>query len=495
MRFYRDLLKHSSIYGVGQILSRLASILLLPVYTFFLRPADYGLIAILDLITGVLAIFIGGGMVAAVNRFHFDTNNREEQARVWWSGMAFVCLASTAICLPAVLARDALANLTLGPDAPNGGLCYALALATVWFSTVGQIPETYLRVRKWSSLSVGLSLGRLLLNIALNVSLLTLTRLGVVGVLLGNLITNILMTLILVGVIVREERPLGIDHRVFGQMMRFGAPLIITAFFSMIMHQADRYLLRMHVGMDQVGVYSLAYQVGQGVNTLFLVPFTAIWNVVLYELAKQPNSKQLYADVFSYFVRALGIVMLGAALFARPLLAVLTPDDYSAAASLVPIVCLAYFLFSLHEHFRVPCLLAKKSMNLIPVYGLAAVVNVLANLALIPRFGVIGAAWASVATFGTFSMFGLYQYRKISRYPYPLLKCTCVTAGLCFTYQAYTWSGDAWEWPISLAVCIGWTLALFGPQFRQLVAMRRTRPIAGVRDPLVAENTQTVSST
>lgn len=494
MRFYRDLIKHSSIYGIGQILSRLASILLLPVYTYFLRPADYGVIAILDLITGVLAIFIGGGMVAAVNRFHFDTTDIKRQAKVWWSGLAFVAVASTAICLPAFLARDVVATLTLGPEVTNGGLCYALALATVWLSTVGQVPETYLRVKKWSTMSVVISLGRLLLNIGLNVCFLAFSGMGVVGILLGNLITNVLMTLLLVGVVAKHERPWAIDKQLLLGMLRFGSPLIVTAFFSMLMHQADRYFLRLHLGMDDVGVYSLAYQVGQGVNTLFLVPFTAIWNVVLYEIQRQPNSKQLYADVFGYFVKALGLVMLAASLFAKPILGILTPDDYSGAAELVPIVCLAYFFFSLHEHFRVPCLLAKKSLNLIPVYGTAAVVNILANMALIPAMGASGAAWSSVITFATFSLFGLYQYRKVDQYPYRVFRCTGVVGGLCLTYAAYTLAVNTWAWPISLVVCLLWAVALFAPQLKQIsqqFSIRRSARVTPVTD---GQNTSAMAS-
>ena len=62
---YRDILKHSGVYGLGQVLSRLASVLMLPLYTHYLRPADYGTIAILDLTAGVVGIIIGGGMVSA----------------------------------------------------------------------------------------------------------------------------------------------------------------------------------------------------------------------------------------------------------------------------------------------------------------------------------------------------------------------------------------------------------------------------------------------
>ena len=63
---YWEIAKHSAVYGVGQILGRVALLLLLPLYTSYLRPADYGCVAILDLTSAVLAILLGGGIASAV---------------------------------------------------------------------------------------------------------------------------------------------------------------------------------------------------------------------------------------------------------------------------------------------------------------------------------------------------------------------------------------------------------------------------------------------
>ena len=106
---YRDILKHSGVYGLGQVLSRLASVLMLPLYTHYLRPADYGTIAILDLTAGIVTIIVGGGMVSAVSRYHFDTEVRHEQNAVWWTGLIVVVVLATAAVAPAFLFRASLA--------------------------------------------------------------------------------------------------------------------------------------------------------------------------------------------------------------------------------------------------------------------------------------------------------------------------------------------------------------------------------------------------
>ncbi len=77
---------------------RMASIMLLPLYTHCLTPADYGVTAILDLTTAILALMIGGGMVSAVTRFHFDQDDELHHDRVWWTGFACMAVLHCSCC-------------------------------------------------------------------------------------------------------------------------------------------------------------------------------------------------------------------------------------------------------------------------------------------------------------------------------------------------------------------------------------------------------------
>ncbi|MFM9961949.1 MAG: lipopolysaccharide biosynthesis protein [Planctomycetaceae bacterium] len=467
MKLHRDILKHSAVYGIGQILGRLASLLLLPLYTRCLSPSDYGCVAILDLTAGILAVFIGSGMATAVTRYHFDTESEEDRNRLWWTGLGYLGLASLILIGPMWLARHWLANVTLGPDVVNGATFYTLALATMACSAFGELLDAYLRVQKWSGRYVSLSLLRLLVNIALNVYFLVVLDWGIMGLLTGNLIATAANTLVLFVMFCRSRGPCELDRGVARKLLGFGTPLIATALLSMVFHEADRYFLRVYVDLEQVGIYSLAYKIGQAVNMLCLVPFAAIWGVVVYEIARSPDAKRQYAAVFEQFVAGLLLVMLAASLFAKPLLMLLTTNDYSAAADLVPVICLAYSFFSLNEHFRVPVMLARKTLSLIPVYLFAAVLNIVCNLVLIPRFHAAGAAWASVLTYAGFSLFGLMQYRKIDVYPYPFRRCGTILAGMILTWIACR---TAWDvslvagWSASVSSWLAWTGLLFGRQ-------------------------------
>lgn len=223
MKPLKDLLKHSSIYAAGQILTRLASVLLLPLYTNCLSPADYGVVGMLDTTAAILSLMIGGGMVAAVTRFHFERPTEEDHDRTWWTGLTWVAFASVVVLTPLWLGRQTLVSVTLPHGVSNGEWLYTLTLATILVQLVGYLVDGYLRVLKWSGVFVSISLCRLLLNIGLNVWFLVGMKYGVEGLLMGNLLASIAHTVVLLGVFVCTRGPYQFSLSLAKKLLRFSA--------------------------------------------------------------------------------------------------------------------------------------------------------------------------------------------------------------------------------------------------------------------------------
>jgi O-antigen/teichoic acid export membrane protein len=468
----RQIVRHAGVFGAGAILSRLASVVLLPLYTHHLRPEDYAIIAIVDLTVSLLAILASGGIASAAMRAHFATLDKHHHDRVWWTGLVGTTVGAALVVVPALMLSDSLAVLAFGHNQEDGAYFLGLALATLSVSGITHLIETYFRARKASTLLVSVSLGRLLLNIALNVTFLVGREMGVAGILWGNLISVTLTAAFLGGIFLRNQGPFALDRTLAVSYWRFGWPLVIYGILSVLMHEADRYVLRLFVDLEEVGIYSVAYQIGQGVNTLVITPFVTIWSVMVYEIARDANAKAIYARVFKQFVFGLGLVMLGTSLFIEAALSFIAPAEYAPAAGIVPVVCLAYLFFSLHEHFKVPALLANRTTALLPVAGLCAAANVFFNILLIPRFGGLGAAWASVFTFTVFSVAGLLQYRQIDRYDYPFRSCMLITVGMVVTFLAHReltlyLPGPTLQLASASVLWILWFVALFGRYTRE----------------------------
>src|SRR5262249_26535963 len=192
------------------------------------------------------------------------------------------------------------------------------------------------------------------------------------------------------------------------------------------------------------------------------------WPVFAYEIAHRPDAKAIFVRVFEYFFYGLCLIMLGISLFIEAVLGWMVTADFIAAAALIPVVCLSYIFFSLHEHFRLPVMIAKKTKNLLPAFLLAAATNAVANLLLIPRMGITGAAWAGVLTFAVFSFSGLWLYRKTDRYPYPFGRCALVLVGMVVTYLgceslASLRLQHPWLWFVPIACWFACLAVLFAP--------------------------------
>ncbi len=497
MKPLRDLLKHSSIYAIGQVLTRIASVLLLPLYTHCLTPTDYGITAIMDLTATILSLMIGAGMVTAVTRFHFDHESDEQHDRLWWTGLTYLIGASMVVLFPLWLGRQILSDVTLGEHVANGALFYSYTLATIFVQVAGQFADGYLRVNKWSGTFVLISMGRLLINVCLNVWLLVGMKMGVEGLLLGNLLASCAHTVVLLCVFAKTRGKYRFSFSLAMNMVRFSAPLMVTAMLAMLMHEADRYVLRAMISLEEVGVYALAHKIGFAVNTLCLLPFSSIWHVAIYDIDRMPKANEIFSRIFGWFVSGIGVLLLGAALTVHPILPLLTPDAYGHAIDLIAVILLGFFFFGLQLQFEVPAMLAKKTGLLIPGSVVGVIVNVAANSLLIPHLGLWGAATAGVLTYMSYSFTTLFMCRGIRPIAYPWTRTFLMVAGLCSSYLVMRYLlfpnlGVIGQLASSVVCCGIWSVVLFGKDGMDWWSTRRKNTVQSTPIAVVEKEAEAV---
>jgi O-antigen/teichoic acid export membrane protein len=181
----------------------------------------------------------------------------------------------------------------------------------------------------------------------------------------------------------------------------------------------------------------LAYTFAQGVNTLAITPFLAIWDVTKFEVAGKPEATAVYSRVFDLFLSGLIVVMLGLSLFVRPLLHLLTTPAYWSAAEVVPVICLGYVFFSSNIFFTIPASTRDMTHRLVPANAAAALINTICNIALIPTFGIYGAAIATVIAFLVLAIINFAIARQIAVIPYPLTKVSGTLFCAALIYCSY----------------------------------------------------------
>ncbi|HZE73245.1 MAG TPA: oligosaccharide flippase family protein [Pyrinomonadaceae bacterium] len=460
----RRLSSQTLIYGLGDAVTRVAALILLPIYTRFLTPDDYGKFAIATLFATVLALILDFGQRTAFFRFYFDTDDPIARRKLTGTVLLFLLLASTAVLIPLTLSFNRLGPL-LVRDASLVPLIQ-ISLISTFFDVGSAIPFAIFRARQYAAKYAALSLARFTINVTLNIIAIVVLHLGVVGLVYANLGTSALFFLICLVLTVRDIE-WTIEPTLLKQLLRFGLPLIPAGLAYWILNLSDRFFLQRYADLTQVGLYSVSYSIA-AVLHMVIGWFNTAYAPYCYSIAKEPGATTIYARVMVYSIALLTLLGLGLSLFAREALALLTPPSYHAAAPIVPLIVLSYLFFEVYYIVSFGFDLTRKTGYAPFIIGTSALINLGLNVVLIPRYGMYGAA---VATLVSYMLLPVIEYPIVRRlYPVPyawgrLAKLFIIS---CLVYLAGAWLKTGRiliDLGSGLSLILVWGLALYLARF------------------------------
>lgn len=390
------LARHSAIYGLGFALQRVVGFLMVPIYTHFLVPADYGVVELLDLTVWLVGAIAGAGITTALVRFHEKAEGEAARREVVTAALAAALALNTAAAAVMLLASRPLAALLLGD--PSRALLIRIAFVTYALQATIDVPLTYLRAREKPGAYTAASLIRLALALSLNVLFVVVFRMGVLGVFLSGLVTTGVMGLGLAALTLRETG-LRVSRRRLAEIVRFGAPLVGLSLGMFAIHFGDRFFLRWYAGLDHVGVYALGYKFGFALS-LLVQPVSLAWSVRVFKTMATPDGARTAARLFTLHVGLLAWIVLGLGGLASEIVWFVADPAYAAAAALIPVIALAYLFREAADFLKAVYLVEGKSTRIGAIVAGAAALCIALYWVLIPRMGGKGAALATLVTFG-----------------------------------------------------------------------------------------------
>jgi O-antigen/teichoic acid export membrane protein len=400
--------KNTLIYATGEGLTRLVGFVMLPIYTRFLTPADYGVLELLSMTIEVVAMIAGIGIASSVFKFYADA----EDSR---SGRLVISTATTAVILLAAvtaflgfLASPLLADLVLG--SAGEPLYFRLFFLIYLVQSASAIPFLLLRLEERAVLFVGISLAKLVGMLSLNVFFVVGLEMGVLGILLSNLIVTGASGLgLLVYLYVRTGW--GFSAARLRAMVAFGFPMVFWFLGSFILVFSDRYFVNHFTGTEAVGLYSLAYKFAFILSGLAFAPFQMFWDPQRFLIARQENALEIFRRVFLYLNLVIGAVGLVIVLFVEDLLRIMADPAFLPAHRLVPLVVAAQIVYLWTAYTNLGLFLKSKTQVLAMMSGVVVATVLLLNLLLIPRFGTMGAALATLVAYSV-RMGGVYFFSQ-----------------------------------------------------------------------------------
>ena len=390
------LAKHSVIYGIGTATNKLVAFLLLPIYTQYLTTHDYGIKELVGLSTDIIGTLMATAISSAFFRFYFDYQDQEKKDLVL--SCSYLSLGGFGLVVVIVLAFTTPVMAEYILDSPALYTYFLISFASMWFQTLNGIGFNLLRAQMQSVRYITFTITKLIAAIGLNILFVIYFRLGVLGILISTLLTSIGIFIFLnvpqlLRVGLRFSLPLVKD------MVRFGFPLIWSQLGAFVVHLSDRFFIKAYSSISDAGLYSLGYRFGTLPGSFISEPFNQVWQPRRLELYKQENSEEIFGRVFTYFLLLLSFVGLGVAVLTRDILMIIADQKFWTAYKIVPIIVLANTIFTFHYHFNIGLIIEKKTKYLAYINFSNGLFVVLLNFLLIPRYGMFGAAYATLIAF------------------------------------------------------------------------------------------------
>ncbi len=469
-------------YGLGVVLSRAVSFILLPVYTRYLSPSDYGLLQLLQMVVDILAILVSAGTTAGVFRFYFKAQTEDERRRVVVT--AFLMLAGLNLA-------GALVLMPLAPLIWKYGLSHAgspalvrIAASNFVLDSCVTVPMLLMQVRRRAGLYTATTLGKLILGLCLNILFIVGLRKGVGGILVANLITNVLIGAFLVTWMLRQTG-LVPSRAAASDLRRFGLPYQLATAGTFVLNFGDRAFLQAFHGLAAVGIYGLAYQCGFMLINLTSAPFFRAWGPQRLQLASSSPREvrdESYNQAFRYLNLLVVTVAVGMSLFAWPAVAILSDPQYRSAASLVPVITAAFLVQVWTDVVSLGIEVSERTKYATYATWIGAAAILALYAALIPALAGMGAALATllgfIVRFACFYRFSQKLWPVAWRWEQPV-RLAGIGAILVAVCSARTPTGIVSQAAIATACFLvyaaaAWVVILSPRERRQIASLLKT---------------------
>lgn len=408
----KDFVKSGIIYSIPTIVSRALSIVLVPLYTRVLSPADYGVLDLLSAFGNLALLTVALEISQAVARFVASEHDPSERSRVATTGLWFTVLMYSLFVSGAQILAPLLSGLLLGEDGFTH--IFRLSVLQIALNGVTLIAHDQLRWQLRPGQHVVGSVLTLVFGSGGSVFFTLVLDLGVIGMILG-LISGSVVTLVYSLYQLRDTFTLHPSVSRLRKMLSFSIPLVPSGMAVFISRFVDRLIIRHFLELEDVGLYGIAFRLA-GTVSLLTTGFRMAMSPLVYARHDQPETPGYLAVLFRYFLAFFVVVFAFLSLFSSDILRIMTTEQYWPAAKLVPILVPAILLSSMYIFAPGPFVTNHtKRVMFINIAG--AVFSASINWILVPRFGYSGAAVGTLLGYGL--IFTSYMFVNQSLYPVP----------------------------------------------------------------------------
>lgn len=400
----RKLLKESVVYSVGPVLEKLIGVFLIPIYTAYLTPSDYGVLQYIITIGALLIPVIGAGLSTSFWRFRSGED--------WDQGE---------VTLHVVLGQLMIGTCVV--------VCMILIYFYAYHTIVGFMLTVYVASRALmvvyeSTLLVLQAQHRVFLYLVLSISytftlvvcsilLIVVFDYNYSGVIYSAFWVTLAFALLFSWPLIKDIK-WSLNKKLLNELLKYGIPLAYANIAAIVIMFSDILFLKWLSTEHEVGLYSFGYKFAMLVNVFLITPFFKSWNPMRWEIYKQKDGKATFSMVYDGLLVLLpflallvtaGGVLLAGFLSQNP--------DFLLGLMVVPVIGGAYVFYAIYYFNAMGILFADRTKYITRIMMLSAGLNLILNYLLIPAYGMYGAGIATLISYACMAIISIVVSQKL----------------------------------------------------------------------------------
>ncbi|MAJ89928.1 MAG: polysaccharide biosynthesis protein [Flavobacteriales bacterium] len=415
MKFVKKLAGQTAIYGLSSVIGRLLNYLLVPIYTRYFMPEEYGVVTEIYAYVAFFVVLLTYGLETAFFRF---SNNKYEAKKVYSTALVSLMFSSfTFVC-------------TLFFFAPSISVLMGYGIETrfvYWFAiilgidAISSISFAKLRNEEKAITFATVQMVNIIVNIGLNVYFIVYQRLGIEYIFVSNLIASVITLLLLTPEMLRSK--FTFDRKIWYKMMVYALPLLIAGLAGMTNETIDRVLLKHmlpnpETASFELGLYGAFYKLSI-IMILFVQTFRFAAEPFFFAQHQKKESRQVYADIMKYFIIVMIVIFLTVIIFYDFAISFLGQAYHDERGFLVvSLLLLANLFLGVFYNLSIWYKLIEKTIYgaYLAIFG--AIITLVLNTVLIPKIGFVGCAWATLVCYFGMSLLSYFLSKKHFFIPY-----------------------------------------------------------------------------
>lgn len=399
----KELFSHTAIYGIGIMLNKVLSFLLIPVYTFYFSPADLGLYNLIQSLWLFIILIYVYGMETSFIRFFIDSKEEKIKKEIYSTTLILITATSLVFSIIIYFLAGAISNFIGFDNLEKGKYLIKILSVLLFFDTISRFPLLLLRAELNAKKYFYISVISLFINLLLNFLFIIVFKLNVESILYSYII-SVIFTLLAGLFITKKFISFKFSLKEAKALVVYGNKFIYFGLFLLLIDISDRFFLKYFYDESAVGIYSANYRLGT-VMSLAIAAFRFSWTPYFLNLSNNPENKKIISGTFTYFIFAGLFLFLFFAFFTEPLVKLffgsftLLDSKYYSGLVIIPIILLSYFFSGLFANLNVVPFYTNKTSILFFISLEGLIINTVLNILLIPKYQMLGAAYSTLLTY------------------------------------------------------------------------------------------------